>query len=147
MFLHLFSVHTCMPNNNVSVQRNGGFPSDTIQNDCLIFITSVCCSTMDLSPDPLPPPPSPLRRFESRVGISGCRRDPPQLFYERSELLIVGDRKNSTQKNVRRPRCNYWPMNWLKTIVRRTYSSSHLFWRQRSRAIASSVHAAAVGSA
>ena len=47
-----------MPNNNVSVQRNGGFPSDTIQNDCLIFITSLCCSTMDLSPDPLPPPPS-----------------------------------------------------------------------------------------
>ena len=57
--------------------------------------------------------------------------------------------KTVPNKNVRRcTRCNYWPIKSLKTTAC-THSPSHRFWRQRSfrRAIASSVHAAAVGSA
>ena len=55
------------------------------------------------------------------------------------------DGKNSTKKNARRccTRCNYLPIESLKTTVRTcTYNPSHLFWRQRSfrRAIASTVN-------
>ena len=82
-------------------------------------------------------------------------------YYERSELLIDGDGKKVRiktsavrkkmfavrKKNVRRGSAFTGQSYILEDYC--TYSPSHLFWRQRSfrRAIASSVHAAAVGSA
>ena len=47
------------------------------------------------------------------------KQPPRYIYYERSEFLIVGDGKNSTQKNVRRrrTRCNYWPIKSLKTTL------------------------------
>ena len=91
--------------------------------------------------------------------------------YERSEFLIMVDGKNSTQEIVRRrrPRRVYWPIIFLETTVRtilpiysgardpsgerQRAASTPQQWGPPSlhksfrRAIASTVHAAAVGSA
>ena len=92
-----------MPNNNVTVQRNGGFPSDTIQNDCLIFITSLCCSTMDLSPDPLPPPPSVISNHG--VGyrdVGGILRSFFTFFFVSLFIIFIvsSDVQNEWEENT-----------------------------------------------
>ena len=92
-----------MPNNNVSVQRNGGFLSDTIQNDCLIFITGVCCSTRDLSPDPLPPPPSAVSNHG--VGyrdVGGILRSFFTFFFVSLFIIFIvsSDVQNEWEENT-----------------------------------------------
>ena len=75
--------------------------------------------------------------------------------YERSELLIYDGKQNSTQKKgyaKKRPPSPTAVVQLLANHMLKdycTYSSSHIFWGQRSfqRAIAGSVHAAAMGSA
>ena len=71
---------------------------------------------------PVPRQPAHLHtQAESGAYLRDFSRVPrrrPFFYCERSELLIVGDGKNSTQKNVRRPRCNYRPIKSLKTTVR-----------------------------
>ena len=71
-------------------------------------------------------------------------------YYERSELLIDGDgKKKYTKKRAPSPTAAVQLLadHILEDYC--TYSPFHLFWRQKSfrRAIASSVHAGAVGSA
>ena len=75
------------------------------------------------------------------TGSSRFPRRRPSIYYERSESLIVGNEKNSTQKNVRRPS---YTVQLLANQLLEDYCTYSPFF---SLAIASSVHATAVGSA